>query len=550
MALSDWPRPPTVSGLPTDNAVNALQSYVSDVQNHMGRLRLDSTEYGVVIGFMLSALDNATKVFDRMCQEPGTSPDIQHDISMFQAAMQSLTAYMENAAIARASTSQLPENSCHQPEDDTHLIASDIHEEADLSSSSTNAPHPTTKSRQKNPSTESLQSKSVKVNVSKQGLAAPGLIGISKDQMRVRLLQDLQDQGIRLPLFVDQMNTEYVSLSTSSTYNAAILRNPTFWNPRLFGHHAYVERPSSGEEVAVDKATKKMRKAEKKARTSAQLCWVEIPDRGFATTVLVDLDKNQIMSLIKQDLEAQQIAVQIRRCKRSRAGKHIRIWTSHHSYVKGLVERWKPAVFGSGAYVRWQKKQDLTGLAVLSTHGQLDDATAGLTAHVQPVGNDAGNSTSHSGGTIIRERETQDVTSEKQANGDTASPAASMSQPQTHDDDDDDTGSSTSALEVSAPTKPETRRMRQVLREVFVELPDHDYAKNKLLIQKTNKIKALVRDDLKNQDIPVRIAQVKPFRSGEPRLRLRTKTPEQAQYLNTPGAWIPAVLGPGAYVVY
>ncbi|KAL9634032.1 MAG: hypothetical protein Q9204_003165 [Flavoplaca sp. TL-2023a] len=554
MTSSNWPRPPTVSGLSTDNAVSALQSYVGDVQHHMGRLRLDSTEYGVVIGFMLSALDNATNVFDRIRQEPGTNPDIRHDISIFQLAMQSLTAYMENATITPGSTSQVPQSICYESEDGIYVVPSDISEEADLSASFVEVPPPTTKSRPKNPSTELLETRSVKIKVSKQGLAASGLMGISKDQMRVRLLQDLQDQGIRLPLFVDQMNTEYVSLSTSSAYNAAILRNTNLWKPRLFGQHAYVEPPTSGEDGAVGESTKsprehsKMHKAEEKARKNARLCWIEVPDRQFAANELADMSNHEIMSLIRQDLGAQKIAIEILRCKKSRAGRHIRLWTAHQLQVKTLVGQWKPTVFGTGAYVRWQKKGDH---AVSLSQRQLGDATVGLAAQELSDDDDAGSFTSYYEGTVSREREAYDVMLQKQPDRDAAVSAVSISQPQQpHGDvDDDDTGSSTSLHGVSAPINPETRRMRQVLREVFIELPDHDYAKNKLFIQKTAKIKALVRKDLENQNINVEIAQVKPFRSGEPRLRLRTETPEHAQYLKTPGAWTPNLLGPGAYVV-
>ncbi|KAL8886697.1 MAG: hypothetical protein Q9192_006442 [Flavoplaca navasiana] len=516
--------------------------------------RLDSTEYGVVIGFMLSALDDASRIFDLVSEEPGPSSDVRHDISKLKSAMQALTNYMENAKITSDSTSQASESICHQPEGDTHLIASDVHEEADLSSSSTNPPSHTTKSRRKNPPTESPESRLVKIKVFKQGLAASGLMGISKDQMRVRLLQDLQDQGIRLPLFVDQMNTGYVSLSTSSTYNAAILRNPDFWKPRIFGQQAYVELPISGEDVAIGESTKslrdlsKMHKAEEKARNNARLCWIEVPDRKFAANELADMSNHEIMSLIRQDLGAQKIPIEIPRCKESRAGRHIRLWTAHQLQVKTLVDQWKPTAFGTGAYVRWQKKGDH---AVPLSQGQLGDATVGLTAQEQSDDDDAGSFISYSEGTVSREREAYDVMLQKQSDHDTAVSATSISQPQQPhcDVDDDDTGSSTSPLGVSGMAKREARTIRQALREVFVELPDSDYAKNKLFIQKTNKIKALVRNDLENQNINVGIAQVKPFRTGKPRLRLRTKTPEQAQYLKTPGAWTPNLLGPGAYVV-
>ncbi|KAL9032547.1 MAG: hypothetical protein Q9180_006439 [Flavoplaca navasiana] len=183
--------------------------------------------------------------------------------------------------------------------------------------------------------------------------------------------------------------------------------------------------------------------------------------------------------------------------------------------------------------------------------GQLGDATVGLTAQEQSDDDDAGSFISYSEGTVSREREVHDVMLQKQPDHDTAVPAASISRPeQPHRDvDDDDTGSSTSPHGVSGLAKREAHTIRQALREVFVELPDGDHAETKLFIQKTAKIKALVRNDLENQNINVGIAQVKPLRSGKPRLRLRTKTPEQAQYLKMPGAWTPNLLGPGAYVV-
>ena len=520
----------------------------------MGQLRLDAIEYGVIIGIMLSAMDDATKIFDLVFQEPGTSSDARNDISRFKLVMQSLTNYMENAKIAPDSTGQVTEVACHQPKDNTHMKVNEISEESEYSGSSPDALPPITKSRQNDPSLESLQSRTVKIKISKHDLAASGLMGIDKDQMRVRLLQDLQDQGIRIPLFVDQMNAEYVSLSTSSTYNAAILRNPSFWKPRLFGHHAHVKPLSSGEDAAVDKSTKsprelsKMHKAEEKARKNARLCWIEVPNRKFAADELVSMSNDQILSLIQQDLGAQKIAVQILRCKKSRAGRHVRLWTAHPFQVENLVGFWKPTVFGTGAYVRWQKKGDH---ALLSSQGQLGDATGGFATQEQSDDNDAGTFTSYSEGVGSREREVREMTLQEQPNQDTALPTASMSQPRQpeHDVCDDDTASSISPRGVSDLTKREARTIRQARREVFVELPDHDYAKTKLFIHKTAKIKALVRDDLEVQKTHVGIAQVKPFRSGKPRLRLRTKTPEQAQYLRTPGAWIPILLGPGAYVV-
>lgn len=140
MASFNWPRPPNVNGLSTDEAMNVTQNYITDVQNQMGQLRLDTIEYGVIIGIMHSAMNDATKIFDLVCHEPGTSSDVRRDISRFKSAMQSLTDYMENARIAPDSTIQMQESTCHESENDRHAIASDISEEADLSISSMDVP--------------------------------------------------------------------------------------------------------------------------------------------------------------------------------------------------------------------------------------------------------------------------------------------------------------------------------------------------------------------------------------------------------------------------
>ncbi|KAL9030109.1 MAG: hypothetical protein Q9180_006944, partial [Flavoplaca navasiana] len=396
------------------------------------------------------------------------------------------------------------------------------------------------------------------------GFAASGLMGIGIDQMRVRLLQDAQDQGIRVPLFVCKMSMECITLLTSSIYNAAVLRNTNLWKPRIFGKDAYVEPPSSSEEAASNETTTRpkgvarLRKAEEKARTNARLVWIEIPDRKFAEEELARLDNRAVTHLVEQDTQNQNIALRITCCKKSPASRHIRLWTSDPKDVKVLVDEWRPTVFGTGAYVRWQIHRIAADLAATTSQKQPKNNNAGLTAscsEAQPVDdhnddNDAGSYTSHSEGTIVGEREVHDVTSQKTSDDDTAVLAASTSQPQPHDDDEnDDTVSSTSPSEVSGKAKRNPRKIRQALREVFVELPDHDYAETKLFIQRTAKIKALVGIDLETQKIHVGIAHCEPIRGAKPGLLLQTNTLEQAQYLRTPGAWTPSSLGPGAYVV-
>ena len=64
MASFSWPRPPNLDGLSTNEAVSATKNYVNDVRVHMDNLRLDSSQYGALIGFMLSALTDATKIFE------------------------------------------------------------------------------------------------------------------------------------------------------------------------------------------------------------------------------------------------------------------------------------------------------------------------------------------------------------------------------------------------------------------------------------------------------------------------------------------------------
>ncbi|KAI4260120.1 MAG: hypothetical protein L6R42_004211 [Xanthoria sp. 1 TBL-2021] len=494
MAPFNWPRPPNLDGLSTDEAVSATQRYVNHVQTHMGGLQLNSTEYGVLIGFMFSALGDATKIFDVVYQESATSPDVRHDISRFRLAMESLTRYMENPSIILRPHGPASEAASCQLEGITQIEDSDVSEAADPADSSTKAIPAVTEHRHEKTPIKWDEEQTVQINICSTDPDIPALEDMSGDQLRYRLVEDFQDQGIRLPLLScwTSPGSHHVFLLTSSKYYAAILRDENFWKPTLFGANSRVVDPRSGQDtpgmsiVSSLLDQPKMRKAETRARGNARLFWIDITDRRFAKQELLPMDNSQLEALIEQDLQAQQIMLPFRKCKKSGACNHIRVWTYSAKDVRTFVNQWKPTLFGTGAFLRWQKKRDVAG------------------------------------------------------------PAVTISQRQVHDED---AKLSSGLSEAPFLTSREARKVRQVLREVFIEIPDQLYAKTNLFGLKTAKLKALIRHDLESQDMDVRIAGCKLFRAGAARLRLRTKTPEEAECLKTPGTWVPMAFGQGAYVV-
>ncbi|KAL8658097.1 MAG: hypothetical protein Q9226_001275 [Calogaya cf. arnoldii] len=491
MASFSWPRPPKVDGLSTDEAASALQKYVSDVQIHMGGLQLNSTEYGVIIGFMLSALSDATRIFDVVHRDSATSPDMRLEIEKFGLAMQSLTGYMEAATATSGIQLPISEGTSIHFDDIGKAENSDDSEAADSYDSPTRASPAISRyqhEQERIEPEEERMARMVRINVG-TGSVNPAFLSMNNEQLRLLLLQDLQDHGVRIPLLScstsqDQQN---IFVFTGTKYNAAILRNPRLWKPTLFGERASVVPTQAAEEdtrmtiPSLLQNASKTRKAEEKASKKARLVWIEIPDREYAVAHLLSLNHHQLRSRMESDLQAQNIEAQIASCRKSRAFKHIRIWTVTPKQADILSKQWMPTRFGEGAYVRWSRKQDYVGLRMI--------------AKMMP---------------------NSEVATE-----------------------------STADMDVPSAIQPAVSRAR---REVFVKILDKEYAEDELVGAPLAKLKALARNDIENQGIPVRIASCQIIDSGS-FARLRTKQPEEAQYLKAPGTWKPIAFGKGAYVV-
>ena len=91
---------------------------------------------------------------------------------------------------------------------------------------------------------------------------------------------------------------------------------------------------------------------------------------------------------------------------------------------------------------------------------------------------------------------------------------------------------------------------KEIPRKVNIKIPEQDFVNRTLLDMKPNKVKALVRDDLKSQGITVRLERCEliPSQFGS-FVRIRTKSPEEAAFLKTPSTWAPMAFGHGAYMV-
>ncbi|KAL8778227.1 MAG: hypothetical protein Q9213_007506 [Squamulea squamosa] len=487
MAPLDWPRPPNIDALSIDDAVSATKAYAKQVEGHMDSLHFNNTEYGVLIGFMLSALADATTILDVVYQEPDTSQDIRNNIEKFGSAMQSLTSYMENVSTTSGILSPAPERMEGRMEDIAYKKASDTLEVTGSSDSADEA------------APVEQEGRTVCIKICNEDSNKPKLMAMSVEQLKSRLVQDLQGQGIRVPLLSVQRSSgcAYIRIFTSTKYNAAILRNPSFWKPNFFGENAQVLEPLPGEDSAGEidtsssKDLTKMRKAEEKARKNARLIWIMVTDRTFAKGVLVGMNKSQLKSMVEQDIQAQNIKLRIESCKKSRACNHIRVWTVSTKDVYTLSDNWKPTLFGKGAYVRWQKPRNTGVLAPPVSQEEL---------HCEAVES----STDLSEVPILTSRETRTA----------------------------------------------TRKARQICREVFIEMPDRLHAKFQLAGMKSRQVKALAREDLKVQGIAVRVAGSKILQLGPTaRIRIRTKSPEEAVYLKQPGRWTPKFFGEGAFVV-
>ncbi|KAL8759379.1 MAG: hypothetical protein Q9199_000814 [Rusavskia elegans] len=246
MAPFNWSRPPNLDGFSTDEAVSATQKYVDHVQIHVGGLQLNSTEYGVLIGFMLSALSEATKIFDVVYQDSATSPDIRYGIDNFGLAMQSLATYMGHI-------SSTPESHC------PHIEHSEILKAAHSADPFTgNSPVVATGYQEKTTieSNEDREARTVQIHLCGTDPAKSALKRMSAEQLRRQLFQDFHDQGISVPLLSCSISwdCQYVLVLTSSNSNAAILRDPSIWKPTLLGGNAVVVATRPVQD-AVDTAT-------------------------------------------------------------------------------------------------------------------------------------------------------------------------------------------------------------------------------------------------------------------------------------------------------
>lgn len=474
MAPFNWPRPPNLNELSTDEAVSATQKYVHHVQIHMGGLQLNSTEYGVLIGFMLSALSDATKIFDVVYQDSATSPDIRHGIDNFGLAMQSLATYMGHISSTPEPRHPAYEGPGYQFEDIAHSEHGDV-------------PKATFYQEQTAiESNEDREARTVQIDLCNTDPAKSALERMSAEQLKRQLFQDFHDQGISVPLLSCSISRDcqYVLIVTSGESNAAILRDPSIWKPTLLGEHAVVVATRPVQD-AVDTVTTsslqhliRTRRAEGKAEKNARLVWLEIPDRDFAKAKLVAEPVNQTRSIIEWELQHKHIEVRIERLKKSGACNHIRLWTVSTEEADILVNQWKPEWFGNGAFVFYKPEEEQR-----------------RSRHSAPY-------------------PLEDIR-----------------------DDDDDAEIPAGLLDAPPPAPPSIENPKS-RREVFVKILDQQYAEDRLIGSPLASLKALARKDLQDQGIHVRIASCQIVASGS-FARLRTREPEEAEYLKTPGAWIP-----------
>ncbi|CAL8579907.1 hypothetical protein XPA_005637 [Xanthoria parietina] len=84
--------------------------------------------------------------------------------------------------------------------------------------------------------------------------------------------------------------------------------------------------------------------------------------------------------------------------------------------------------------------------------------------------------------------------------------------------------------------------------EVFVKILDQQFAEDQLVGLSSTRLQTVARIDLQRQGIRVRVASCQIIASGS-FVRLRTREPEEAEFLRLPGVWNPMAFGQGAYVV-
>lgn len=191
MVSLNWPWPPELNGLSMTDAVNATQNYVNQVEVHMVGLDLNTTECGVVIGFMLSALADATRILDFTHRQSGTSSDLRNQIEKFGAAMQSLTQYMENIGVRSDKSRSNTAPAAMDVDTVDQGDASDTFVKAEFSDSSVEAPSGAP--NQNGSSVNSPEARAVIIKVRLDGPAKSALMDLGNERLRIHVLKDMQD---------------------------------------------------------------------------------------------------------------------------------------------------------------------------------------------------------------------------------------------------------------------------------------------------------------------------------------------------------------------
>ncbi|KAI4220078.1 MAG: hypothetical protein L6R36_007881 [Xanthoria steineri] len=490
MPSFNWPRPPNLGGLSAAEAVSATQIYVNQVRIHMGGLQRNSTEYGVLIGFMLSALSDATKIFDLVCQDPATRPAIRDGINDFGLDMQSLVTYMDHISNRPESQRPVGEGSSYRSEHSDFPEAADS---ADFSIDKSLVVAGSDREERTIESNEDREAQKAQSDFCGMDPAKSVLERMSEEELRRQLSQDFHDQGIRcIPLSscAISRDRQHVLFLTSTHDNAAILRDPSIRKPTLFGENAAGVATLStqeGQDIITTSSLQnlvKTQRAEEKAEKSTRLVWLEIPDRDFAKAKLVAQHHNQTRSVIEWELLHQHIDVRIQKVKKSSACNHIRLWTVSPEEADVLVNQWKPEWFGKGAYVCLKREEEQQGSrhdALTSLEATRDHTDAGIPVDAPP------------------------------------------------------------------PLPPSIENQKDST-EVFVKIPDRQFAEDQLVGLSSTRLQTVARIDLQRQGIRVRVASCQIIASGS-FARLRTREPEEAEFLRLPGVWNPMAFGKGAYVV-
>ncbi|KAL8727091.1 MAG: hypothetical protein Q9166_006278 [cf. Caloplaca sp. 2 TL-2023] len=356
-----WPQPLAIDGLSTRNALNLAKDYINTIQDHLNSLNIEDAEHGVPSEVILPFLKSTVELFSVIYEQPSTTPNLREDIDNFGMIMQALADYMRSPAVVSDSDVIGSRTLAIRSRDMDQNKATDTVGAIDSPGSSDTASSVMNDRPQKNRRRESKAERKirkVRIAICDQEFAKSELVGIERDQLKFRLVQDLRDQGVSIPIISCKTSRacRYASLLTSSMENAAILRDATIWKPRIFGEGAYVVVPRRKDAAGVTTAPPfmdqvKLHRAEQYAERNTRIVKVTIPDREYAKAKLIDMESGQLRSRIELDLQTQDIEVTLDRCKKSGVCNHIRVWTVSTQEANILLSQWKPVLFGKGACV-------------------------------------------------------------------------------------------------------------------------------------------------------------------------------------------------------